>query len=246
MLRILKLSALVSVVILCFLSLTAVSHGQSINNGDVNGDSNQDIGDVIYMLSHLFQSGPPPVPIPILVEPLTPAISDSRFVINGDGTITDLETRLVWITGDYYNYGTDPSFQFADNYFNAIGFAGANNWRIPKLHEIMSTVPWGVTIEQTNTLFGRVFNDSEVMSLNPIWVGWQNLVLSFGGDSLWTYIDNPNTCLLNGVEYDCRMEWYLVWPDGAGTIGWSYGISLPSSCCPFPFRTSGIAVRSLQ
>ncbi|MCA8959338.1 MAG: hypothetical protein KDC38_02445 [Planctomycetes bacterium] len=32
-------------------------------NGDVNGDCGVDVGDVIYLLDHLFQSGPPPVAI---------------------------------------------------------------------------------------------------------------------------------------------------------------------------------------
>jgi hypothetical protein len=33
------------------------------NPGDVNGDTALDLGDAIYILSHLFSGGPAPVPI---------------------------------------------------------------------------------------------------------------------------------------------------------------------------------------
>jgi hypothetical protein len=37
--------------------------GTPSGNGDVNGDSSLNITDPIYLLQHLFQGGPPPVPI---------------------------------------------------------------------------------------------------------------------------------------------------------------------------------------
>jgi len=38
--------------------------GATLGNGDVNGDNGLDLSDAIYLLTHLFQGGDPPVPCP--------------------------------------------------------------------------------------------------------------------------------------------------------------------------------------
>ncbi|MBT5028108.1 MAG: DUF1566 domain-containing protein [Nitrospinaceae bacterium] len=64
---------------------------------------------------------------------------DKRFVDNGDGTVTDLETKLMWKQTDSYQ---DTSKWV--NWFRALeyvkklnleNFGGHNDWRIPDLEE---------------------------------------------------------------------------------------------------------------
>ena len=69
MLRILKISALVSVVILLNAVTTLLfvqnavpaSAGPQCVNGDINGDATVDITDPIHLLSYIFEGGPEPI-----------------------------------------------------------------------------------------------------------------------------------------------------------------------------------------
>ena len=84
MLRILKISALVSVVILlnAVTTLLFVQNavpavaGPNCVNGDVNGDAAVDITDPIYLLSYMFEGGP---------EPIACAQTPSTFVFKLQG-----------------------------------------------------------------------------------------------------------------------------------------------------------------
>ncbi|MFQ5443606.1 MAG: DUF1566 domain-containing protein [Nitrospinales bacterium] len=73
------------------------------------------------------------------IETPTKAEKDKRFVDQGDDTILDIRTRLVWlkrdtwqITGKWMNWV--QSKEYADN-LNKLKFAGACNWRLPTSNE---------------------------------------------------------------------------------------------------------------
>jgi hypothetical protein len=67
------------------LSITAIGSRLS---GDVNGSGVIDLSDAVYTLNYLFLRGPKPVSI---VE-----AASKRFHDNGDGTVTDGDTGLMW------------------------------------------------------------------------------------------------------------------------------------------------------
>ncbi|MCI5149237.1 MAG: DUF1566 domain-containing protein [Candidatus Electrothrix sp. MAN1_4] len=77
---------------------------------------------------------------------------DSQLVDNGDGTITDLRTGLIWkkclegVSGnlcdtdspDYFTW--QEALQQPGVVNNAGGFAGYTDWRLPNIRELVSIV----------------------------------------------------------------------------------------------------------
>lgn len=67
--------------------------------------------------------------------------SGDRFVDNGDGTITDRASGLMWAkdgNGAGCNNGNTITWASALGWANALNFAGHTDWRIPNIKEIMS------------------------------------------------------------------------------------------------------------
>ena len=64
---------------------------------------------------------------------------DKRFYDNGDGTVTDNETKLMWNQIDAYQDTSKWSNWFmAEDYIKSLNikkFAGYINWRMPTLEE---------------------------------------------------------------------------------------------------------------
>ncbi|MBI5846242.1 MAG: protein kinase [Deltaproteobacteria bacterium] len=72
----------------------------------------------------------------LLWRPVSKNLDDKRFADNGDGTVTDLSTGLLWQKG-----GTDYPGDFGQvreygEKMNAELFAGRSNWRIPTVDEL--------------------------------------------------------------------------------------------------------------
>ena len=65
--------------------------------------------------------------------------NDQRYIDNGDGTISDTKTNLMWMKEDSYiklkkflNYGQAKKFMAK---INDEAFAGHSDWRIPRKQE---------------------------------------------------------------------------------------------------------------
>ncbi|MFQ5717572.1 MAG: DUF1566 domain-containing protein, partial [Nitrospinales bacterium] len=65
---------------------------------------------------------------------------DKRFIDNGDQTITDTQTRLMWTkedsfqqTGHWLNWF--ESFEFVDK-LNETGFANYRDWQMPTIDQL--------------------------------------------------------------------------------------------------------------
>ena len=77
---------------------------------------------------------------------------DSRFTDNGDGTVTDNVTGLMWkkcvegLSGTDCATGTDEAFTWKEALAqpgvvnNGGGFAGHTDWRLPNIKELVSIV----------------------------------------------------------------------------------------------------------
>jgi len=96
--------------------------------------------------------------------------TEGRFVDNGDGTVTDFCTGLMWqketadvnengevdypLPGDRINWQDRISWQTALKYCENLDFAGYHDWRLPNLRELQSIVDYGRGAPSTDPVFG--------------------------------------------------------------------------------------------
>jgi hypothetical protein len=169
-------------------SAAAGGGGGVSGNRDTNGDLAIDLSDAVYLLTFLFQGGPPPA------EPCPPGAAgggagastdfpktglarcfdaagveivgcgdaicpgqDADFSIgcsgnvvdNGDGTVTDNCTSLMWQqdTADTNGGGVDDtdklSWTAALAYCDGLTFATHSDWRLPNARELESITHYG-------------------------------------------------------------------------------------------------------
>ena len=83
------------------------------------------------------------------------------YVDNGDGTITDENTGLMWakksddgsIHDQDFVYAWGNSFLLYVAALNGANFAGHNDWRMPNVKELQSIVDYGENIPAASTAF---------------------------------------------------------------------------------------------
>ncbi len=163
-------------------------------NGDVNGDGTIDISDAVYLLNYLFSGGDCPLSITRL--PVTGqtncydqygAIIDcnspefpgqdgyyqigypnkNRFIYNGDGTVSDTCTGLMWqqVTSDINNDGDiseendTVKWPEALQYCESLEFAGYDDWRLPNVIELRRIVHHGLNQPSIEPIFQAESDD---------------------------------------------------------------------------------------
>ena len=107
---------------------------------------------------------------------------DKRFIDNGDMTVTDTKTGLMWMKQDSYLHSGHwinwfESAQYV-NTLNKQGFANKFNWRIPTVKEL-------TTIYEANKTNSKVLGKGMVIHIDPIFA-------KEGSASLWTREENGN------------------------------------------------------
>lgn len=188
----------------------------NLQNGDVNGDGAIDVSDVVYQLQYLFEGGPEPMRAYGLI-PMTgqtecydnsgnliacddatypgqdAAIASGaplaeRFVDNGDGTVTDLATRLMWAT----DAGPTGTWEGSLQYCEGLTVAGYTDWRMPNINEATSLVVLGTSWQATGSGHSGV-------------VAWYDLdffanPFNLGGDQ-WVWSSTTSTAIWGGTVY---------------------------------------------
>lgn len=66
-----------------------------------------------------------------------PEGKSAEFTNNGDGTVTDKATKLVWQKSYFFD---SPDWRDAMAYCENLNLAGANDWRLPNIRELESIV----------------------------------------------------------------------------------------------------------
>lgn len=86
----------------------------------------------------------------------------NSYVDNGDGTITDNGTGLMWekLADDGTIHDKDTVYTFDDSFtkidtLNLASFAGHADWRLPNIHELDSIVDFGNAGPTTNQVFHK-------------------------------------------------------------------------------------------
>lgn len=85
----------------------------------------------------------------------------ARFTDNGDGTITDNATGLMWVKepgaiGGNFGSAGSPAKMTWNNAIDeclALNYAGHNNWRLPNIKELLSIQQWQTGPPTINTAF---------------------------------------------------------------------------------------------
>ena len=97
--------------------------------------------------------------------------SQDRFIDNGDGTVLDLCTGLVWQqeTADTNRDGAvtgedQVNWQRALRYCEQLESAGYSDWRLPNVTELRSIVGFGRTNPAINTAFRITIGTAEQLS----------------------------------------------------------------------------------
>jgi hypothetical protein len=102
------------------------------------------------------------------------------YTDNGDGTITDNATGLMWekLTDDGTIHDWDNTYPWADAFdvkiaaLNTACFAGHCDWRLPNLNELQSIVDYGLSFAIDAT-FG--------LTRSSYWSSTNGWVVGFGG-----------------------------------------------------------------
>lgn len=76
-------------------------------------------------------------------------INPQSFTDNGDGTVTDNNTGLMWQKTD----GGEMTFENAVKYCESLSLAGYNDWRLPVNHELFSLNKYDVSNPAVNTVY---------------------------------------------------------------------------------------------
>lgn len=137
-----------------------------------------------------------------------PSYGENDFIDNGDGTITDQATGLMWMQADN---GAPLRWQQALEYAETAVFAGHTDWRLPDAKELQSIVDYGrapsttsspaidplfscssITDEGGNTNYPFYWTSTTHISAAPVSPGGAAVYLCFGEALGWMEVP-PNS-----------------------------------------------------
>lgn len=85
----------------------------------------------------------------------------NNFVDNGDGTITDLATGLMWLQDDSKE---GMNWKNALSYAENLTAAGYSDWRLPDVKELQSILDYSRSLDTTNSAaIDEIFNCSTII-----------------------------------------------------------------------------------
>ena len=123
--------------------------------------------------------------------------TEGRFIDNGDGTVTDNCTKLMWqkriadidlngIINDFDN----KNWQEALRYCNGLALAGYSDWRLPNRRELESLIDYGHYSGSINSVFESdsfwYWSSNTVLDLPQL--AW--MVQFFDGNISYSYKDS--------------------------------------------------------
>lgn len=133
-----------------------------------------------------------------------PLYGKNSFTDNGNGTVSDCGTGLMWMKNDsgYFNTGDSSdgkvnwkqALKFAE-YANSINYAGYSDWRLPNAKELQSIVDYTRSPDTTGSpAIDPVFSLSEITDeeggedYGYYWTGTTHISTTDKGDTFAVYI----------------------------------------------------------
>jgi hypothetical protein len=103
-----------------------------------------------------------------LANESTVATSENTYIDNGDGTITDTSTGLMWMAEDAgYTMDWKTALSYAEN----LDFAGYTDWKLPDVKELQSLVDYTGVYP---TLNQEYFTTTDLTDENPGYYYWSS------------------------------------------------------------------------
>lgn len=143
-----------------------------------------------------------------LTEPqvdVVPASDNPRFKDNQNGTVTDLEMRLIWVQIDSYQIRKQwINWHKAQDYIRELNenhFGGAANWRLPTRKELASlydesqSIPWNYYWTRNEVHIDPIFGKSHCC----YWTSEEHK-----GDMAWGYNyirGKPYLSMKGGIQH---------------------------------------------
>jgi len=125
--------------------------------------------------------------------------AENRFVDNGDGTVTDTSTGLMWAQTDSMG---DITWEDAKRYCENIILSNYNNWRMPTIEELKTL--FDKSLDSYETICGHKARTSSQIQLSCSNV-WSSEILPVpGGYIVSAYVFNFS----RGYQYSARMTQY--------------------------------------
>ena len=128
--------------------------------------------------------------------------TDMRFKDNGDGTVTDDLTGLMWTTNANPN-GSECNWNTAINYCETYDYAGHSDWRLPNKNELFSLIDF--------SQFNPALPDGHPFSAVQASYYWSSSSYAGGSGNAWYVHMNYGLVSIDGKTYS-----YYVWPVRAG------------------------------
>ena len=115
------------------------------------------------------------------------AYGENNFLDNGDGTITDDATGLMWMQNDN---GEGLNWEDALNYVDNFEFAGYSDWRLPNAKELQSIVDYDRAPSVTDSpAIDPLFNCSQITDEGDE----MNYPFYWSGTTHANWTDNPGS-----------------------------------------------------
>ena len=183
---------------------------------DANGDKDVNIEDPMALLFWLFVGGEQPESCPDFIPPcpadgqdgsIVPGCANDfdRYVNNGDGTVTDTCTGLMWQqeSGDPFPGPPLEAVSWCDalHYAEGLALGGHDDWRVPDINELNSIVDRGNFNFSIDPIFSAIANaywSSTPMAQSNPDVGQEAWACEFG-----TGRDGPVFVEADGVTVRC-------------------------------------------
>jgi hypothetical protein len=155
---------------------------------------------------------PPPIPIPDGAAAVSwaqwpmpsPEAGPNLFsyTVNGDGSVTDGKTGLVWLTGFTNSYGpaddTAKGFDRARAYCASVGDAGTK-WRLPTRIELVTLIDYSKNAPALHPVFAPGLSGGWYWSssvVRPVEIPYRFWAVNFTtGEVSDTALNDPRTAL---------------------------------------------------
>ena len=146
-----------------------------------------------------------------------PAYGQNQFEDNGDGTVTDKATGLMWMKADSGAFGAGPGsdglldWKQALEFAEGFAFAGYSDWRLPDAKELQSIVDYTRSPQSSNSAaIDPLFETTPIIdskggsNFGYYWTSTTHENAVFGGDNaVYFAFGDAQGLLTAGVEPDC-------------------------------------------